>query len=102
MPPQTLVDQILDRGGVIVLLLVVLWALTYARVLVPAAFYEKEVARNNALDSENEKLNQIVLRLTEENAGMKSEIAALREQVEAMKKEVHDLRKELADAKKTP
>lgn len=99
-PPQSLVDRILDRGGVVVLLLLILWSLTYARVLIPASFYELERRRNDALDSENEKLQQLVLKLTEENAGMKSEIGALREQVEAMKQEIHDLRKELADARK--
>lgn len=88
-------EMVLGPLGGLVLALLALWMLLYTRRVVPGYVAEAAETRAEKTEQENERLNKIILELSEDRAGMSERIKSLEKRVAHLTSEITRLRKEL-------
>jgi len=95
MTPDDAVSLIVGPAGALIVLAAVLLSMTRYRFLVPYFIYETEKKAREKLDQENERLNDTVIKLTNEIAEYRVKIAAQTTRIQHLEDRVNALQEEL-------
>ena len=90
MNPMDLLDLILGSGGVLVVLLVAVYAFFRGSV-VPSVVFEEIKKRNSLLEQEAEELSKSIHDLTAQISGLREENASLRTEMKYLRENISRL-----------
>lgn len=93
--PASIFTAALGPIGLTVVLLLAVALLLRGQYIAPKYLLDKEMERNEALETENVKLNNNVIQLSSSNARMEEALSNMGSEVERLRREVENLQKRL-------